>query len=49
MENLCETCIFFKPRNVSNCQIQQILHTNDITNQTISIIVKCKKYKDGKK
>jgi hypothetical protein len=48
MENLCETCKLFKPRNVSNCQIQQNLHVTDITNQTVSIIIKCKKY-NGKK
>ena len=44
MENLCETCKLFKPRNTVNCQIQQQLHSKDIINETISIIIKCEKY-----
>jgi len=47
MENLCETCVHWKKRNTNNCRIQQVLHTNDITNETLSIIIKCKHY--GKK
>ncbi len=46
--NLCETCIYWKKRNTFNCRIQQRLHSNDIINETISIIIKCKKY-SGKK
>jgi len=45
--NLCENCAYWKKRNTTNCQIQQVLHTNDITNETFSIIIKCKKYKNG--
>lgn len=44
VENLCESCIYWKKRNTSNCQIQQTLHTNDMFNETLSIIIKCKKY-----
>ena len=46
--NLCETCKLFKPRNTINCNIQQKTHTNDIINETLSIIVKCKKYEKTK-
>jgi len=46
-KNLCETCIYFKPRNTKNCEIQQSLHVNDIVKQITSIIIKCKKYKSN--
>ena len=48
MENLCETCKLFKPRNTNNCAIQQTAHINDIINKTLTIIVKRPKY-DRKK
>jgi hypothetical protein len=44
-EDVCESCIHCKKRNIENCQIQQKLHTNDIVNKTTSIIIKCEKYK----
>ncbi len=46
--NLCESCKKWKPRNTSNCLIQQNVHTQDIINETTTIIIKCKSY-DGKK
>ena len=48
MENLCESCVHWKKRNLVNCAIQQKLHVNDIVNRTTSIIIKCEKYRDGK-
>ena len=48
MENLCETCVHWKPRNTMNCQIQQSLHINDILKEIKTIVIECKKY-DGKK
>ena len=45
MENLCESCIFFKPRNTVNCQIQQSIHLIDVLKEITTYIVKCRKYK----
>lgn len=43
--NLCETCVYFKKRDTTNCPIQQNLHTSDIISQTTSIIIKCRIFK----
>lgn len=42
--DLCDDCIYCKKRNVQNCPIQQQLHINDVMNETVSFIKKCKKY-----
>jgi len=44
MENLCESCVHWKPRDTKNCTIQQLVHTIDMTKEISTIIVKCKKY-----
>jgi len=44
IENLCQTCKFFKPRNVKNCQIQQTLYVNDIIKEICTTVITCKKY-----
>lgn len=44
MENLCENCILFKPRNTKNCEIQQSLHILDVMKEISTIVIKCKKY-----